>query len=940
VASSPSQPKAFPFLGVGTLCLGLEANPSSNWESAGEEWASDSHDRAEDNVTLRHITDKFGVFGGTPVTMAMIPYFALLCVVSVCEVQAFVVFNARQLEESLSVGRSPPLEADNTKPDYLVRHPQKLLGSNRKNQFGLQGKAVPEAPDIDVLHCTDGVNTSSKASRIGGEGSLDEGVNDTMQRIVLDKPQLTDPNNTLAVEFFANPYFYANGTCDYDHAKLTSDNHRRARERVFRNCTVQRFLSAYNNGLYFRRRFGSAGIDGEKVFSYGSYTVEDKLHDCILPLSGLDEIDRANERFVPLSSWDSLLPGLAWNMKSIFYIWGPSGCGKTLFSVKQAATYLASTEKLPLYTTIYVKLTEISFNAPDHRGLLKWIQDELSRRHPEYNRNRKLKMHVTLVLDDVGCASVDSVLGLNETVRHVYSLMSKRLAKSVRLIVCGTGLTVKQPAGEDVLLIRMNQWNEADVRHVAAERFQLPPYRAAAILRIHVLAVLSSNARMACILLETAAEIYSVNYNPPISVFNWIEDRVPDIVHAAVEKFIGESVLRDVSPLLRRRVAAWVFYMDRNAGAESRKSHCPQGLYVPEHEGLTEDLKDLACGFVEWNVMYVDGKPTRAFKHQKPSGWVSEPLAIVLSTVLGASPTVWVGGCSSGVFALQAQAISGIAQYLKAFEERGHATMNELDELLSLLSLVKSLKRVPEPRAGAGSVSVPVVPGTTTWMNARGAPFANVVAPFTLYKHVHGDAREDVDIFDELAKCGLLKPEVVPTIFADEGKTAKRAAIGSTVLAGICAGWQGTIPIDDSLNATSTASMCSKGAQKMEKSLVYDAFHYVRANEDVLVGTQDGLADVIDAVPCIRTVFHFRGRGVNLRTGLDSMEGRALRLSFYQVDADGKVLEELLNPEQKFQWGLLTQALGERLRENVEIRFVHQPPSGGNEHDWYVIYIR
>jgi hypothetical protein len=212
-------------------------------------------------------------------------------------------------------------------------------------------------------------------------------------------------------------------------------------------------------------------------------------------------------------------------------------------------------------------------------------------------------------------------------------------------------------------------------------------------------------------------------------------------------------------------------------------------------------------------------------------------------------------------------------------------------------------------------------------MNARGAPF-------TLYKHVHGDAREDVDIFDELEKCGLLKPEVVQTIFADEGKAAKRAAVGSTVLAGICAGWQVTIPIDDSLTAT---SMCSKGAQNMEKSLVYDDIHYVRANEDVLGGPQNGLADVIDAVPCIRIVFHFRGRGINLRTGLDSMEGRALDLSFYQVD---KVLEELLNPEQKFQWGLLTQALRERLRENVEVRFVHQPPSGGNEHDWYVVYIR
>jgi hypothetical protein len=204
---------------------------------------------------------------------------------------------------------------------------------------------------------------------------------------------------------------------------------------VFRDYSVQELLSRCIDGTYVKYWFGKVGIYGEEVFSYGHYAIEDRLHGRVVPLSGFDEVDRADKQFVHVDSWDHLLWRTdleLWTKKNIVYVWGPCGSGKTQFSVKLAAR--APSGILPLHTTIYVKLTEIKFNATDHQGLMKWIQDELSNIRPDYDRNTKLKMHVTLVLDDARSTDLDGLLGVNKNAPHIYTLMGEALAESVRLI--------------------------------------------------------------------------------------------------------------------------------------------------------------------------------------------------------------------------------------------------------------------------------------------------------------------------------------------------------------------------------------------------------------------------------------------------------------------------------------------------------------------------
>jgi hypothetical protein len=109
-------------------------------------------------------------------------------------------------------------------------------------------------------------------------------------------------------------------------------------------------------------------------------------------------------------------------------------------------------------------------------------------------------------------------------------------------------------------MIRMNPWTTADVEKLAAARFQLPHCGVTAILRNGVLARLTQNPRLAWAVVDTAEEIYSADHGAKFHVFDVIQDRVPDIVRVAVDKFIDQSVLRRLDPVLRRRLAVWFLF--------------------------------------------------------------------------------------------------------------------------------------------------------------------------------------------------------------------------------------------------------------------------------------------------------------------------------------------------------------------------------------------
>jgi hypothetical protein len=124
-----------------------------------------------------------------------------------------------------------------------------------------------------------------------------------------------------------------------------------------------------------------------------------------------------------------------------------------------------------------------------------------------------------------------------------------------------------------------------------------------------------------------------------------------------------------------------------------------------------------------------------------------------------------------------------------------------------------------------------------------------------------------------------------------------------------------TTPIDGS---PSTGSLCAQDVDWLKTSRVYDDIQYVRANQR---DSPAATADIIASVPRIRFVFLFGDMGIILKYGSHDL----FALEYYHVDAEGRVVEEMLDPEERSRFSALREACRERVRENVEIRFMHQP---------------
>jgi hypothetical protein len=764
--------------------------------------------------------------------------------------------------------------------------------------------------------------TSSKASTVKSDDRLAMNLD-----FVFRRPELVNPNNILAADFFSDPFFYDCANYkpgDYYSASWRSHKCENRRRSFFGRQTVKELLDSFTSEFQVDLAFDWVGIHRRDIFSTYVNTTEFSLQGHVIPLNGFSEMVLADRQFVDLNSKRELLSAKG----KILYVFGSYGSGKTQFSLKQAAAY-----GVKRAVTFYIKLSEVQKSlistVMDPHLFIKWMQRELSRIQPTYTPNQKLMMHVSLVLDDAGCPSLGTFWYMHENVSALYDLMCENLAESIRLIVCGTGVAAQGPVSVDVTTIRVGQWTSKDVEQVAGARFGMSRKSVAGIFEDPTLAELATNSRSAWHLLEVSSPaLCQLDERLGMAAaINELKDRVPEIADSVVTKYICQSALARLDPVIRRRLAAWVFYVADRARAGMQKP------YIPEYEGVFGEFEDDAIDFLEWNLVYVDGKPTLR-DNREPSVSVSRAIGIILISMLGVSPTVWAGEFikrSCACHALQQHAIEAVAQYLKAIAEKRPDAAAELDRSLSQLSLTRSTKRVPEPRASKGTQ----FPSTTVWMNRRGAPFADVVAPFALYKcraGAHHNGRTEFDILEELLKCGLLKPDIVQARLANDTKRLNRAAYGTETLAAICASWLAT-------NDCVVPSTLFEGA-------------YPEANQIVHCGDVENLRDLksfIDQVPTIRFVIMFHsvlipnrwriGTWADLKTGStweptavtenDGSEASlagclsdiSLQLSERQVTPDGTVNEDVISPTQQSQWKAVQRILKEWARENVEIRF-------------------
>lgn len=88
--------------------------------------------------------------------------------------------------------------------------------------------------------------------------------------------------------------------------------------------------------------------------------------------------------------------------------------------------------------------------------------------------------------------------------------------------------------------------------------------------------------------------------------------------------------------------------------------------------------------------------------------------------------------------------------------KRDDKNMPSLENDLKLLGLMKLDRRVPEPKS-TNNILIPYVDNGIIWMNKDLAPYADVVAPYSLYQSKYSKSKSPTVHLDiELKKCGLL----------------------------------------------------------------------------------------------------------------------------------------------------------------------------------------
>jgi hypothetical protein len=276
-------------------------------------------------------------------------------------------------------------------------------------------------------------------------------------------------------------------------------------------------------------------------------------------------------------------------------------------------------------------------------------------------------MHISLVIDEAGDASLDGYFEGKGQVKELCKRLQKKLATTCHVVVCGTGLTGMEFSSK----FRMIPWTRADLAQVL-NSFQLFPQREvddaiAAIFQQPTLRALSTNARSARHLVATISD-----FRAWLHSVCWVElmsDFAPALVTDTVTNYIGQNGLRNLSDSNRRRVAASLFYVIEKARTEPLAKG-------PLLTGLSFYLLPIARALLDLNVERLCGeeKPAEGIDHQ--SVLVTPAIVVVLCFMLGANARVLTtSGCFARVATSSCFEISRFSNRLASsaldFETRG-----------------------------------------------------------------------------------------------------------------------------------------------------------------------------------------------------------------------------------------------------------------------------
>lgn len=482
---------------------------------------------------------------------------------------------------------------------------------------------------------------------------------------------------------------------------------------------------------------------------------EDVLNGKIIQSGGGNEIKQINEYFVDLPTYTNVRKR-TYDSNSrkddIRFVLGPSGSGKTFFSVRVAAVQDLSNENK--YVIVYIKVTKLSeVNALVSTELVNHVKQLLL---AETWFDKKLELNLSIIIDEAGSTEFNGSFDSVEYVAKIYSGLLQ-LATNVRLVLCGTGLSgTKHSTDGQAIKYRMKGWSMDDIKEVNNKHLKLHSSTIEAIQQHPTLNALTTNARAAWFMLVEIQRVIRVdmktwsNGNIHSRIQQQVINFAPAIVRGVVSSYILANGIQDLNETQQHLVAAYVF--DATEKARNKK------LDNPDFSDLKVSEQNVAFSLVSLNIERYSNGTVNIVDNQEISVSVSPALSLVLYWMCGVSVEMLSDWKMQEVLSQLYQLRRMMRDCINS-RALGKLSYDQLGVNLTLLRIIRLNRRVPEPKS-KNSFAIPFVDTNTVWMNKDLAPFADVVAPYSLYQSKYSQSKSPtLNLTNELSKCGLLRDE-------------------------------------------------------------------------------------------------------------------------------------------------------------------------------------
>ena len=547
--------------------------------------------------------------------------------------------------------------------------------------------------------------------------------------------------------------------------------------------------------------------------------------------------------------------------------------------------------------------------------------------HDEY----KFKMHLCIIFDEAGDLSVIEWFE-NKRMLQILCDQAALLADSVAVVVVGTALTAQELSSkDDVYIFRMKPWHSRDFRAILENRVSrlsededLSEHEASlvatkvadAIFAHPKLGALATNARSARYLSESLTKL-SDRYGSSV----WrtqLDTWAPTLVTEVVENYITSNSLGTLTNSQLRRVAASVFY--------ALKESVKYRTELPTFHALQDKEIAAAHALVEYNLEHGKNKLTFVGT-EKYAVTVTPAIAIVLFTIAGIQTTLMPGWKAeemlAALYSTRQLICASMESFLKEIEGHGDESAEStkvrseartrLDQSLKNIKLRALGTQVKAKPDANRKIYIPLVGASTVMVNSDKAPFADVIAPYTLIQTKQVTSKSNnkpVDMPKELRKCGLFKGE-------DNG---------IRVLQGLVKMWRGDFesdswsvangsPITTDLDPQSSQAfpenlLCLTPADQCSYAIIEEG-----DNKISFGGEKHDLPEIDNLTPAITFMLSTIMDKVKLKLGQDT------KITIYEnyLDNNMAIDPTKLSPKDKTAWN---KFLNESVRDGIQIKFL------------------